>query len=165
MSRRPGRLSILDRFAAYFSTVDVRIAAGVGGAASLITAALIALLARDLGGVAWAFLGLGAILIIVAAAAGYRSIRSAVMTRQGFYGFNTTAMILLFLAIASIVIFVGERNNTRFDVTASREFSLSKQTTKILKELDTEVQAVAFLTPTDIHQWIVRCRILDLLVE
>lgn len=165
MSRRPGRLSILDRFAAYFSTVDVRIAAGVGGAASLITAALIALLARDLGGVAWAFLGLGAILIMVAAAAGYRSIRSAVMTRQGFYGFNTTAMILLFLAIASIVIFVGERNNTRFDVTASREFSLSKQTSKILKELDTEVQAVAFLTPTDINQLIVRSRILDLLVE
>ena len=108
MSRRPGRPSVLDRFAGYFSTVDVRIAAGTGGAASLITAALIALLARDLGGVAWAFLGLGAILIIVAAAAGYRSIRSAVMTRQGFYGFNTTAMILLFLAIASIVILGDE---------------------------------------------------------
>ncbi len=150
---------------AALATVNPPVAAVFFGFASLVTSALIFLVARELDAAGWAFFILGILLIISALALGYRSVRSAVMTRQGFYGFNTTAMVLLFLAIAAVIIFVAAQNNQRLDVTSTREFSLSQQSKKVLQDLTRDVEAVAFLVPTDLNQLAVRSRVLDTLEE
>jgi ABC-type uncharacterized transport system involved in gliding motility auxiliary subunit len=135
------------------------------GAISLFTSGLLQLLGRDLRGAVIAFLSIGLIGLLVAAATGYQSIRTTLLTRRGFYGFNATAMILIFLAIAAVVVLIGARNNGRLDVTATREFTLSRQTIQILDDLDRDIEAVAFFVPTNAQQIVIRIPVLDLLTE
>ena len=153
----------LDALSEYFGSPSITFA--IGGAVSLITSGLIALVARDLQGAAITFLILGLVLILAAAGVGYGAIRSALLTRRGFYGFNTTAMTVLFLAIASIIIWVGAETNNRVDLTATRQFSLSQQTKSILKDLNEDIEAVAFFVPGNVNQLLVRANALDLLEE
>ena len=140
-------------------------AALVGAAMALITAGVLALVARDLRGAALGLLILGLVLLLTAFVSGYSSIRAAIMTRRGFYGLNATAMTLLFLAIAAVIIWVGAQGTAKWDVTATRQFSIAPQTESILKDLQQEVRALAFFVPGDINQTVVRSTSLDLLEE
>ena len=154
------------RTAEYIGNVSA--AALVGAVAALIAAGIVRLISSRLDTSALTLLAIGLFLLLVAAVTGYDAIRASLVSRKGFYGFNTTLMILLFLAIASIIIFVGTRNNARFDTTATGEFSLSSQTTQILKDLsdrDQEVEAIAFFVPTDPRQILARAPAEDLLEE
>ena len=140
-------------------------AALVGAAMTLIAAGVLALVARDLRGAALGLLIVGLVLLLVAFVSGYSSLRAAVMTRRGFYGLNATAMTLLFLAIAAVIIWVGAQSSAKWDVTATRQFSIAPQTESILKDLQQEVRAIAFFVPGDANQTIVRSTSLDLLEE
>ena len=124
-------------------------AALVGAAMALLAAAVLALVARDLRGAALGLLILGLVLLLTAFVSGYSSIRAAIMTRRGFYGLNATAMTLLFLAIAAVIIWVGAQGTAKWDVTATRQFSIAPQTESILKGLQQEVRALAFFVPGD----------------
>ena len=137
----------------------------LGGVIALVTSGLIALIGRDLRGAAIGFLILGLLLLLAAVGAGYNTLRETLMTRKGFYGFNTTMMTLLFLGIASIIIWAGTETNDRWDVTATRQFSLSKQTSTILEDLTLDIEAVAFFVPGNPNQLLVRATTLDLLEE
>ncbi len=141
----------------------------LGGAVMALAAAgIIRLVADELGTSSLTLLSVGLILLLAAAATGFETMRSTLMTRKGFYGFNTTAMTLIFLTIASIVIFVAADTNTRYDTTSTGEFSLSRQTKDILSNLsknDQRVEAVAFFVPTDVLQISVRIRAQDLLED
>ena len=150
-------------FSEYFGNLTVT--ATVGGGISLTTAAILALVARDLRGAAFGFLIVGLVLMFAAFVSGYSSIRAAVMTRRGFYGLNATAMTLLFLAIAAVIIWVGSESNNRWDVTSTRQFSLAQSTDSILDNLQQDVRAIAFFVPGDVNQVIVRASTLDLLEE
>lgn len=147
------------------SVGNLSAAALLGSVAALVGAGVVRLIASQLTASYLTLLAIGLLLLLVAAATSYDSIRANLLSRKGFYGFNTVIMILLFLAIASMIIFVGARNNARFDTTASREFSLAKQTNQILKDLDRDVEAIAFFTPTDPLQAVVRGPAMDLLQE
>ena len=140
-------------------------AALVGSAMALIAAAVLALVARDLRGAALGLLIVGLVLLLAAFVSGYSQVRAAIMTRRGFYGLNATAMTLLFLALAAVIIWVGAQSNAAWDVTATRQFSLAPQTASILDDLDKEVRAVAFFVPGDANQTAVRSTSLDLLEE
>lgn len=157
------RGGLMGRFATYVG--DVTVAAAVGGAVSLITSGVIQLIASRLRGTIVAFLVLGLLLLLFAAFTGFNSIKANLSTRRGFYSFNTTAMVVLFLAVASVIIFIGAKNNNRIDMTSTNEFSLSKQTEEILKKLDQKVEAVAFFVAVDPQQFVTRGPTLDLLEE
>ena len=144
---------------------NVTTGALLGGVLALIAAGIIRLIGSQLKTSYLTLLAVGLLLILFAAFTGYNAIRSNVLSRKGFYGLNTTLMVLLFLAIASIVIFVGAKNNARFDVTSAKEFSLAEQTVKILKDLKQNVEAVAFFVPTNPNQITVRGPTQDLLEE
>ncbi len=163
MGQRRNRFDLLRR--ASESLGNVTVVALTVGVISLITSGILQLLGRDLRGAVIAFLTLGLIAVLAAAATGYQSMRSTLMTRRGFYGVNSTVMILVFLAIAAIVILIGAKNNGRADVTATGEFSLSRQTEKILDDLDQDIEAVAFFVPTRPQQIVVRIPVRDLLTE
>ncbi|MBI3744532.1 MAG: GldG family protein [Chloroflexi bacterium] len=156
---------LLGPLAPYFETMNASNAAVFAGVASLLTSGLIFLVASSLKGTGFAFLALGAILLLFAVVKSAGKIGQTMRTRQGFYGVNSVAMVLLFLAIAAIVIYVGAQNNHRADTTASKQFSLAKQTTQVLSGLGENVEAVAFLTPNDPLQSTIRSHVLDLLDE
>ena len=163
MARGRGRFKWLDGLSDYVGNVSL--ASLAAGIVALVTAGIVRLIAPELETSVLVFLALGLLFLLLAATTGFNTIRSAITTRRGFYGFNTTVMVLLFLAIASIIIFVGARNNARFDVTSTGEFSLAKQTVQILKDLENRIEAIAFFVPGDPNQVLVRGPALDLLEE
>ena len=73
-------------------------------------------------------------------------ISSAMTSRTTRYGSNTAVTILLALAILVLVNFVSARRSSRLDVSAGRQFSLSEQTEKILRNLDRDINITAFYT-------------------
>ncbi len=135
------------------------------GIALLVISGLVYLAFDDFKTSALVFLAIGLLSLFLAAATGFERIRNAARTRQGFYGVNTTVMILVFLAIGAVVIYAGARQNAQFDLTSTKQFSLSQQTKKILGDLGTDVQAIAFFVPNDPNQIIVRATALDLLEQ
>ncbi len=64
--------------------------------------------------------------------------------RKIFAGTNIAVYTLLGLAIVVLVNWFVERNNKRWDLTPDKKFSLSEQTTKILKGLQQEVTIYCF---------------------
>ena len=147
---------------------NISAAAFLGAVVALAAAGIIGLVASELRTSTFTLLAIGLLLLLLSVFSGFGTIRATLVSRRGFYGFNTVMMTLLFLSIASIIIFVGAKNNARYDVTSTREFSLAKQTVGILKklgDLDQRVEAVAFFVPKDIRQIAARLPAQDLMEE
>ena len=89
----------------------------------------------------------GLLLLFVALVLSPRAVAIFVVGRQGRYGTNVVVMTVAFFAILVLVNFLLDRNATRFDVTATRVFSLAPQTTQVLENIDTVVRANAFFVP------------------
>lgn len=128
---------------------SVTSAALLGGVAALAAAGIVRLIAAQLRASYLTLLAIGLLLLLLAVATGYNALRGIFMSRKGFYGFNTTLMVVVFLAITSSIVLIAAINNVTFDTTASKQFTLAEQTSKILKGLDQNVEAVAFFAPTD----------------
>jgi len=90
---------------------------------------------------------LGAILLLAWFYLDFPKIRSVVMRRSTRYGLNVTLMSLLLVGIITLVEALSLRYNTMFDLTRGKRFTLSDQTKKVLRSLNKDVQAVAFMTP------------------
>ena len=96
----------------------------------------------------WVILA-GSILIFIAILISPRAIAMFVVGRRGRYGVNAAIMTAAFFVIILVANFLMYTNPTRIDVTATRVFSLSQQTSQVLDELDTEVMANAFFISTN----------------
>src|SRR5207247_9044675 len=64
--------------------------------------------------------------------------------RQARYGAMATVGVLVGLAIAVAVNYLSARQNKRWDLTANRQYSLSEQTVKMLKSLQSPVKFTVF---------------------
>ena len=73
-----------------------------------------------------------------------RDARATLRGRTARYGINSAVMILLLLGIVAIVEAVSYRHNARLDLTENRRNSLAPQTVQVLRDLKTDVNAVAF---------------------
>ncbi|MFH1214012.1 MAG: GldG family protein [Candidatus Neomarinimicrobiota bacterium] len=71
-------------------------------------------------------------------------IRSIFKNRRVIYGGNMALVIILVIAIIGLVDFFFARHTWRADTTASGTFSLSDQTRRILKNLDKDINVIAF---------------------
>ncbi|MBI4196205.1 MAG: GldG family protein [Deltaproteobacteria bacterium] len=86
--------------------------------------------------------------------------------RRFYYGTNAVVLTIAVLAIAVVTYGIVDRLHLRWDLTANRDFSLSEQTEKILKNLDQEVKILAFFRRgEDLDDLFIRRRIDDLLKE
>ena len=94
-------------------------------------------------------LALGVILIGVFILLVPGEIRRLLTGRPAVYGSNALVAALAFLAIVSLINFISSRHHHRFDLTESKQYSLSPQTIKILHNLDKPVKVYAFFTPAD----------------
>lgn len=78
-------------------------------------------------------------------------------SRQARYGTNATILSISFIAIICLLNYISSRHHVRFDLTEAKQFSLSDQTVKILRNLDKEIKITAFFVenphaPSDIQR-------------
>ena len=71
-------------------------------------------------------------------------IRTFITRSSTKYWINLVLVDLIVLGIVSLIDVIATNHNQRFDLTATKQFSLSPQTTKILKSLKRDVKATVF---------------------
>ena len=106
---------------------------------------------------------IGLALLFLALVLSPRAVAMFLVGRRGRYGVNMVVMTVAFFAIAVLINFLFFRSTVRYDVTATRVFTLAPQTVQTLDDLDTQVRANAFFRPTE--QGNVREQAEDLLNE
>jgi ABC-type uncharacterized transport system involved in gliding motility auxiliary subunit len=85
------------------------------------------------------------VLLVLASLLGHvKNIRGVLGGRTARYGLNTAVMVLLLVGIIGLVEAVSYRHSARLDLTANKRHSLSPQTVQLLRNLKTDVNAVAF---------------------
>ena len=89
----------------------------------------------------------GGVLLAIGLGISYRAVGTALKGRRGRYSTNTLVMVVAFLGIAGIVNFIAFENKQRFDVTATKKFSLAPRTVDVLNNLTGTVEAKAFFGP------------------
>ncbi len=107
----------------------------------------------------------GIILSLLALLLSPKSTASFFKGRRGKYGTNSAIM---FVSVLTIIILANSFfviNSYRFDTTATKVFSLSKQTEKLLSNLETPIRANAFFVPSDNDQSQLKTNAEDLLSE
>ncbi len=63
-------------------------------------------------------------------------------TRRAYYGLHLVIFVIAMLSIVTFVNWAGYRRYLRIDMTATRRYSLSEQTDKVVNHLDHEVRMV-----------------------
>jgi ABC-type uncharacterized transport system involved in gliding motility auxiliary subunit len=89
---------------------------------------------------AWA--GLACILLYIASQ--WREIAGFFGTRSGRYGTLAASSLLIVLGILVAVNYIGKKQNKRWDLTASGQFSLSDQSRNVVQKLDAPLQVMVF---------------------
>jgi ABC-type uncharacterized transport system involved in gliding motility auxiliary subunit len=79
--------------------------------------------------------------------ASFDLVQAVLGRRATRYGLNVMLSMLLLLALLVLVELISSRNNRRFDFSEGKRYTLSDQTIKVVKNLTTDVKAVAFYRP------------------
>ncbi|MDA0770851.1 MAG: hypothetical protein BZY79_03140 [SAR202 cluster bacterium Casp-Chloro-G4] len=108
---------------------------------------------------------IGLVLLFLALVLSPRAIAIFLGGRQGRFGGNVIVMTVAFFVIIVLVNFLLFRTPTRVDVTATRVFTLSDDTQRILNGLDGGVKAHAFFIPTAASTISTKQQVEDLLNE
>ncbi|HLC30959.1 MAG TPA: hypothetical protein VJM51_09310, partial [Dehalococcoidia bacterium] len=111
---------------------------------ALVLSFLVFVFLPELRPVARILVALALILLLLFVVGAYSQVRSTVLARQTRYGTNAGLMIVAFLGIALLVNLISAENHRRIDVTASGQYTLSRQTITVLKDLKDAVKVVGF---------------------
>jgi ABC-type uncharacterized transport system involved in gliding motility auxiliary subunit len=107
---------------------------------------------------------LALLLFTISVLGSLTAIREFVAGKRSRYWLNTMAMIAVFVAIMIVANYLGATRHRRFDLTASGRFTLAAQTIKIIKGLESPIQAIGFF-PDDPHHRPARAAARNLLEE
>jgi ABC-type uncharacterized transport system involved in gliding motility auxiliary subunit len=124
----------------------------IAGLSALGLAFMIYLLTMELGLRIELLLGLGVVLLALAALARPQAIRTALTGRTARYGSNMGVFIAAFIGILVLVNFLSDRHYERLDLTEVGEFTLSPQTVQILSNLTEPINITAFYAAGDPRQ-------------
>lgn len=91
----------------------------------------------------------GGVLVVASIAVGFPAILQFFSKRSSQLGTNTTILSLAVVAILIVANFLGFTYHKRFDLTTEKLFTLSNQTTKIVKGLKQNVDIVLFSKSPD----------------
>src|SRR5204862_803319 len=83
----------------------------------------------------------------------WREIAGMFSRRQARYGTLTAVSILAVLGILVAINYIGKRQNKRWDLTASKQFSLSDQSRNIVSKLDTPLDIAVFARESDFQTY------------
>ncbi len=87
----------------------------------------------------------GLFALIAYLSAGLEHLRSVVSERSTRYGANVLIGSFAFLAVLAIVSYLSTRHHHRFDLTEQGVFSLSPQSTNVVKNLQEDINIQAFV--------------------
>ena len=90
-----------------------------------------------------------AALIAAALIAKSSDIRAGMGRRSTKFGINSGVSVLLFVGVLVFVNYLGNEHQKRFDLTTERLHSLGDESTKVLSELQQDVQIKAFFLGAD----------------
>ncbi len=123
-----------------------RIAEYVGpiGLGTLSAGVLIWLFAPHRARVWAAFLIIGLVLTVSYVATHWREMKNLAGQRQSRYSANLAILVVLVAVILVVVNRLGYLHNKRWDLTATKQYSLSDQSIKILENLDRELEIIIF---------------------
>lgn len=83
----------------------------------------------------------------------WREIGQSFSGRQARYGSLAAASVLVVLGILIAINYLSTKHNKRWDLTASRQFSLSDQTKKVLQDLKEPVRIRVFARSDDFQRF------------
>ncbi len=86
----------------------------------------------------------GVILCLLFLYVNFSDIRAILSGRSVRYGANTAVMVVVFAGILVMIALMSIKYKARWDLTATKRYTLSPQTLKILKSLKKDVEAIAF---------------------
>ncbi len=138
---------------------------GISGTISMIFGGISYFIITEIQDFSLSIIIAGSILNLTALLLSPKSTASFIKGRRGKYGTNSAIMFVCVLTIIILGNSFFVINSYRFDTTATRVFSLSKQTEKLLANLETPVRANAFFVPTDNDQAKLKTNAEDLLSE
>jgi ABC-type uncharacterized transport system involved in gliding motility auxiliary subunit len=95
----------------------------------------------------------GLALVLLYTLGQWREIIEYFRRRQARYGAVATVGVLVALAIVVAVNYLASRQNKRWDLTASRQNSLSEQTVKVLQSLTAPVKFTVFDRQTELERF------------
>lgn len=101
------------------------------------------------GWAAWGGLG----LVVLYTLGQWREIAAYFRQRHARYGAIATIGVIVALVMVVAVNWIANRQNKRWDLTASRQNSLAEQTVKVLQSLDAPVKFTAFAQQTDFERF------------
>src|SRR6266496_5328540 len=88
----------------------------------------------------------------------WREIAEMFRGRQARYGTLAGVSVLVVLGILVAINYIGAKQNKRWDLTASKQFSLSDQTRNVLSRLDAPMEVLVFYKPEELQTWQDRMR-------
>jgi ABC-type uncharacterized transport system involved in gliding motility auxiliary subunit len=91
----------------------------------------------------------GGVLIVASIVLGWSKIRGYFSRRSSQLGTNTTILTLAVLGILFVINYLGQAHHKRFDLTSEKLYTLSEQTSKIVKGLTRDVDIVHFAKSRD----------------
>jgi len=91
----------------------------------------------------------GLICVLAYTAGQWRDIAAMFSRRQTRYGTLAATSVLAMLGILVLVNYIGAQQHKRWDLTASKQFSLSDQTKNVLTKLDQPLQVTVFDKETE----------------
>jgi ABC-type uncharacterized transport system involved in gliding motility auxiliary subunit len=94
---------------------------------------------------AWA----GLVCVLAYTLGQWREIAKVFSGRQARYGTLTGTSVLVVLGILIAINYIGAKQNKRWDLTASKQFSLSDQTKNVISKLDAPMQILVFAQETE----------------
>lgn len=121
----------------------------VVGLSALALALMVYLLTRELDVRIEVLLGVGVVLLALAAVSRPQMIRAALTGRTARYGSNMGITLLAFIGILVLLNFLSNRHHRRLDLTEMGEFTLSPQTVKVLSNLTEPINITAFFVEGD----------------
>jgi ABC-type uncharacterized transport system involved in gliding motility auxiliary subunit len=94
---------------------------------------------------AWA----GLVCVLAYTLGQWREIAKVFSRRQTRYGTLTATSVLVVLGILIAINYIGAKQNKRWDLTASKQFSLSDQTKNVISKLDAPMDILVFAQETE----------------
>ncbi len=91
-------------------------------------------------------LAAGILLLGIAVAIDPEAVWGRLTTRSSLYGGNTLALAALFLGVLGLLNVLGARRHERWDLTASKQFSLSDETIKVIEQVNRPIQITGFFS-------------------
>jgi ABC-type uncharacterized transport system involved in gliding motility auxiliary subunit len=92
----------------------------------------------------WGLVIAGVVLVLVGLLAYVGDVRGTLGRRTTRYGLNAAVLVLLVLGVIGLVEVLSFRHSWRYDLTENRRHSLAPQTIQLLRNLQTDVNAVGF---------------------